>query len=137
LLNFQVNKERLAFVVDEYGVIQGIVTLEDILEEIVGEFTTDMAASSRDVHPQEDGSYLIDGSANIREINRALEWNLDTSSAKTINGLLVELLESIPEFPVGVKVGDYYAEIIQVKDNMIKTVRIWHADRGRDSDDPV
>ncbi len=137
LLNFQINKERLAFVVDEYGVIQGIVTLEDILEEIVGEFTTDMAASSRDIHPQEDGSYLIDGSANIREINRALDWNLDTSSAKTINGLLVELLESIPEFPVGVKVGDYYAEIMQVKDNMIKTVRMWHTDRGRDSDNPV
>jgi Mg2+/Co2+ transporter CorB len=130
LMNFQANKERLAFVVDEYGVIQGIVTLEDILEEIVGEFTTDMAASSREIHPQEDGSYLIDGGANISEINRALEWDLDTGSAKTINGLLVELLESIPEFPVGVRVGDYYAEIVQVKDNMIKTVRMWHAERS-------
>lgn len=127
LLNFQSNKERLAFVVDEYGVIQGIVTLEDILEEIVGEFTTDISDTSRDIHPQADGSYLIDGSTNIRSINRALEWDLDTSIAKTINGLLVEVLESIPESATGLQLGEYFAEIVQVKDNMIKTVRMWHS----------
>ncbi|MDT8427291.1 MAG: HlyC/CorC family transporter [Pseudomonadales bacterium] len=125
LLNFQSNKERLAFVVDEYGVIQGIVALEDILEEIVGEFTTDISDHSRDIHPQADGSYLIDGSTSIRNINRALGWDLDTSIAKTINGLLVEALESIPDSATGLQLGEYYAEIVQVKDNMIKTVRMW------------
>jgi Mg2+/Co2+ transporter CorB len=126
LFNFQNNRKRLAFVVDEYGVMKGIVTLEDILEEIVGEFTTDMADSSQDIHPQADGSFLIDGSATLRDINRALQWQLDTSNAKTLNGLLVEALESIPDFAVGIQLGEYYAEIVQVKDNVIKTIRMWH-----------
>jgi Mg2+/Co2+ transporter CorB len=126
LFNFQNNRKRLAFVVDEYGVMKGIVTLEDILEEIVGEFTTDMADSSQDIHPQADGSFLIDGSATLRDINRALQWQLDTSNAKTLNGLLVEALESIPDSAVGIQLGEYYAEIVQVKDNVIKTIRMWH-----------
>jgi len=126
LFNFQNNRKRLAFVVDEYGVMKGIVTLEDILEEIVGEFTTDMANSSQDIHPQADGSFLIDGSATLRDINRALQWQLDTSNAKTLNGLLVEALESIPDSAVGIQLGEYYAEIVQVKDNVIKTIRMWH-----------
>lgn len=125
LFNFQSNRKRLAFVVDEYGVMKGIVTLEDILEEIVGEFTTDMADSSRDIHPQPDGCYLIDGSTTLRDINRILGWELDTSNAKTLNGLLVEALESIPDSSVGIQVGEYYAEIVQVKENVIKTVRMW------------
>jgi Mg2+/Co2+ transporter CorB len=127
LFNFQNNRKRLAFVVDEYGDIQGIVTLEDILEEIVGEFTTDMADSSKDVHPQTDGTYIIDGTATLRDINRALGWQLGSPTAKTLNGLLVEALESIPDSAVGIRIGDYYAEIVHVKDNMIKTVRMWQS----------
>ena len=135
LINFQNNRKRLAFVVNEYGVVKGIVTLEDILEEIVGEFTTDLAASSRDIHPQPDGTFLIDGTATLREINRMLDWNLESDSAKTVNGLLVEILESIPEKPVGVDLGTYRAEIVQVKGNIIKTVRMWMVEELPEDDE--
>ncbi|MGK0397686.1 MAG: Mg2+/Co2+ transporter CorB, partial [Candidatus Azotimanducaceae bacterium] len=94
LINFQQRKERFGLVVDEYGDIQGIVTLDDILEEIVGEFTTDMAASNVDIHPQDDGSFLIDGSAHIRLINRQLDWLLPQDGPKTFNGLIIEYLET-------------------------------------------
>ena len=124
LFNFQKKKLRMAVVVDEYGAVKGIVTLEDILEEIVGEFTTDLAASSKDIHAQTDGSYLIDGSTSIREINRTLGWDLDSGGAKTINGVLMEILQSIPESSVGVELNGYYAEIVQIKDNVIRTVRM-------------
>jgi len=124
LFNFQKKKLRMAIVVDEYGAVKGMVTLEDILEEIVGEFTTDMADSSKDIHAQVDGSYLIDGATSIREINRTLGWDLDSGGAKTINGLLMEILQSIPESTVGVELNGYYAEIVQTKDNVIRTVRM-------------
>lgn len=125
LFNFQKKKLRMAVVVDEYGAMKGLVTLEDILEEIVGEFTTDMAASSKDIHEQEDGSYLIDGTTSIRDINRVLSWDLDSSGAKTINGLLTDVLESIPDSSIGIDLNGYYAEIVQVKGNVIRTVRMW------------
>lgn len=125
LFNFQKKKLRMAMVVDEYGAIKGIVTLEDILEEIVGEFTTDLAASSKDIHQQQDGSYLIDGATSIREINRTLGWELDSGGAKTLNGMLMEILQSIPESSVGIELDGYYAEIIQIKDNVIRTVHMW------------
>ena len=124
LFNFQKKKLRMAVVVDEYGAVKGIVTLEDILEEIVGEFTTDLAASSRDIHEQEDGSFLIDGFTNIRDINRILSWHLDSSIAKTLNGFLMEILQSIPDSSVGIELDGYYAEIVQVKDNVIRTVKM-------------
>ncbi|HBX37803.1 MAG TPA: magnesium/cobalt efflux protein [Pseudohongiella sp.] len=128
LFNFQRHRKRMAFVVDEYGDVKGIITLEDILEEIVGEFTTDVADSSQDVHPQEDGTYLIDGTATLRDINRILGWELDTTNAKTLNGLLMETLEAIPDSAIGIQIGEYFAEIVQVKDNVIKTVRMWRAE---------
>ncbi len=136
LFNFQKHKKRLAVVVDEYGAVKGIVTLEDILEEIVGEFTTDLATSSRDIHPQSDDSYLIDGGATIRDINKVLNWELHSDEAKTLNGLLMELLESIPDSLVGIKIGRYFAEILQVKDNKIRTVKMWEQPaKSSDADD--
>lgn len=127
LMNFQKMKRRMGFVVDEYGDVQGIVTLEDILEEIVGEFTTDFASvSSQDIHPQEDGSYIIDGLATIRDINKTLKWHLPTKGPKTLNGLIVEHLEHIPEHNLCVKIGSYRIETLQIKDNLVKTARVVH-----------
>lgn len=125
LFAFQNKKMRLAIVVDEYGALRGIVTLEDILEEIVGEFTTDRADSNREIHLQEDGSYLIDGSINIRDLNRILDWDVEGQGAKTLNGLLMEILQSIPDANVGVKLNGYCAEVVQIKDNMFRTIKMW------------
>ncbi len=124
LLNFQRERRRIALVVNEYGDIQGLVTLEDILEEIVGEFTTDPAASSRDIHVQEDGTFLVDGSITIRELNKALEWDLPTEGPKTLNGLILEYLEHIPDPGTSLLIADYPIEIVQTTGNAVKTVHI-------------
>ena len=125
LLKFQHAKERLGLVVDEYGDIQGLVTLEDILEEIVGDFTTTMTpAPSDEVNLQPDGSYLVDGSASIRDINKEMSWQLPTDGPKTLNGLIVEYLEDIPQNNLSVRIAGYPVEIVDVSDNMIKTVRV-------------
>jgi Mg2+/Co2+ transporter CorB len=124
LLNFQREKRRIGLVVDEYGDIQGLVTLEDLLEEIVGEFTTDPGSYSRDIQPQSDGSFVVDGSAHIREINRALDWNLPTDGPRTINGLILEYMEFIPEPGTSLMINGYPMEIIQTKNNQVKMVRM-------------
>src|SRR5690606_20893357 len=116
LINFQKEKKRIALVVNEYGDVRGIVTLEDILEEIVGEFTTDFAANIPEIHPQDDGSYLIDGLAVLRDINRALGWDLPTHGPKTLNGLVLEHLETLPESNLCLRIGDYLIETLQIKD---------------------
>ena len=124
LINFQRERRRIALVVNEYGDIQGLVTLEDILEEIVGEFTTDPAASNRDIHIQEDGTFLVDGSITIRELNKALEWDLPTEGPKTLNGLILEYLEHIPDPGTSLLIADYPIEIVQTTGSAVKTVHI-------------
>jgi len=125
LINFRKNKRRMGFVVDEYGDIQGLVAIEDILEEIVGEFTTDPTALHQPFYQNDDGSYLIDGSTHIREINRHLNVNLPSNGPRTLNGLILEHMEFIPEAGTGLKLNHYPLEIMQVKNNMVKTVRLF------------
>jgi Mg2+/Co2+ transporter CorB len=125
LVKFQHAKERIGLVVDEYGDIQGLITLEDILEEIVGDFTTTMTPTTSDeINLQPDGSYLVDGSASIRDINKEMSWHLPTDGPKTLNGLIIEYLEDIPENNISLRISGYPVEIIDVADNMIKTVRV-------------
>ncbi len=125
LVKFQHVKERLALVVDEYGDIQGLVTLEDILEEIVGDFTTTTTPAPCDeVRQQPDGSYLVDGSATIRDLNKEMSWKFPTDGPKTLNGLIVEYLEDIPQTKLSTRIAGYPIEIIDVSENMIKTVRV-------------
>jgi Mg2+/Co2+ transporter CorB len=124
LLNFQKNKQRIAFVVDEYGDIDGLVTLDDLLEEVVGEFTTDPQFYTRDVHPQDDGSFLVDGSANIREFNRAYGFELPTDGPKTLNGLILETLEDIPEPGTSFRLGYVTVEIVHTLGHAVKMARL-------------
>lgn len=124
LINFQRQQRRIGLVVDEYGEVEGLVTLEDILEEIVGEFTSDPAAFTPDVVAQADGTYLVDGSANIRDLNRAMQWHLPTDGPKTLNGLILEHMEFIPEPGISLRLAGYPLEIVATKDNAVRRVRI-------------
>ncbi len=124
LLNFQKQSRRIGIVVDEYGDVEGIVTLEDILEEIVGELSEENNDLVEDIHPQDDGSYFIDGGAYVRDINRALHWQLPTDGPKTLNGLITETLESLPDANICLVIGEYRLETLQIQDKFIKTVRI-------------
>ena len=122
LLNFKNSKKRFAIVVDEYGEMQGLVTLEDILEEIVGDFTTNTADNDDEVIAREDGSYLIDGAATMREINKATGWDLPTNGPKTLNGIVFEQLESIPDGNVSFVVAGYRFETEEISGTMVKKV---------------
>jgi Mg2+/Co2+ transporter CorB len=124
LVNFQRAKRRLALVVDEYGDIQGLVTLDDILEEIVGEFTTDPADIYREVQQEPDGSFMVSGAANVRELNRMMGWRLPTDGPKTLNGLIVERLETIPEAGARLQLAGYRLEIVQTSENAVRSVRL-------------
>lgn len=124
LLNFQRQRQRFALVVDEYGDIQGLVTLADIMGEIVGEFSTAPGVINPDVHPEPDGSFVVSGSANLRELNRSMNWELPTDGPKTLNGLIVEQLEAIPEPGSTLTISGYPISILQTGENAVRTVRI-------------
>lgn len=125
LVNFQKEKRRLGLVVDEYGDVLGIVTLEDLLDEIIGDFSHIEGEENPDIQPQADGSQIIDGAASIRDINKALGWHLPSEGPKTLNGLVTEALETLPDSPVCLKVGPYRLEILESGDNRVKRVRLW------------
>jgi Mg2+/Co2+ transporter CorB len=124
LLNFKTTRNRFAVVVDEYGEVKGLVTLEDILEEIVGDFTTNTADEADEILARGDSSYLIDGVATIREINKATGWSLPTDGPKTLNGLALEQLESIPDGNVSFMVNGYRFETEEINGNMIKKIAV-------------
>ncbi|EAS63850.1 putative Mg2+ and Co2+ transporter CorB [Vibrio angustum S14] len=125
LLKFQRNKERIGLIVDEYGDIQGLITVEDILEEIVGEFTTSIAPTlAEEITAQSDGSLMIEGSANIRDLNKSLNWKLPTDGPRTLNGLILEHLEYIPDNKVSIMIANHKMEIVEVSDNMIKLIKV-------------
>ena len=128
---FQENQERLAVIVDEYGEVQGLVTLDDIIEEMVGEFTTSTPGATRadQFGWDERGECLLEGSTSLRDINKRLGLNLPTDGPKTLNGLLLEMLEEIPEASVGVKVAGCVIEIVQVQEQVIKMVKIFRPGR--------
>jgi len=123
LLNFQQKKHRLAVVVDEYGEVMGLAALEDILEEIVGNFTSNLAEAVDNIYAQRDGSFIINGSATIREINKSLQWSLPTDGPKTLSGLMLEHLESFPDAKISLNIGKHRLEILELKGNVVQAVR--------------
>ncbi|WP_085596208.1 MULTISPECIES: HlyC/CorC family transporter [unclassified Pseudomonas] len=131
LLNFHKQQRRLGMVVDEYGEVQGIVTLEDILEEIVGEFESEHSLDNPHIHPQADGRYVVEGAASIRELNKSLGWHLPSDGPKTLNGLVTEALETIPDSAVCLKIGRYRLEILETEENRVSRVLIWHTSTTR------
>jgi Mg2+/Co2+ transporter CorB len=126
LQNFQAHQDRIALIVDEYGDLRGLVTLEDILEEIIGEFTSSPLRTGG-YHPQADGSFLVEGSTSLRELNRKLGFSFPLDGPKTVNGLILEHLQEIPEPSTSVKIANHPIEIVQTQDRTVKAVRIFPA----------
>ncbi|AMB80874.1 MAG: CBS domain-containing protein [Pseudomonadales bacterium] len=126
LLNFHKQQRRLGVVVDEYGEVLGIVTLEDILEEIVSEFEDEQNIDNPLIDPLPDGRFVVDGAVSVRELNKALGWHLPCDGPKTLNGLVTEALETIPETTVCLKIGRYRLEILETEENRVSRVLIWH-----------
>jgi Mg2+/Co2+ transporter CorB len=125
LLNFREARQRMGLVVDEYGDIQGLVTLDEILEEIVGDFTSRaLGGRLEDVLPQEDGSYLVRGTVSLRDLNRRLGWQLPTEKSRTLNGLILEYLEHIPEPGTSLMINGYQVEILRARGTTIETARV-------------
>jgi Mg2+/Co2+ transporter CorB len=124
LVQFQKSRQRFALVVDEYGDIQGVVTLEDILEEIVGEFTAAPAGEDDDIVRESDNTWLVRGTANIREMNRVMNWNLPTDGPKTLNGLILEYLETIPESGTSLNIDGYPIDILEATGSRVRSARI-------------
>lgn len=132
LLNFHKQQRRMGVVVDEYGEVLGIVSLEDILEEIVGEFESEQALDNPHIHPQPDGRLVIEGAASIRDLNRSLSWHLPSDGPKTLNGLITEALETIPDSSVCLKIGPYRLETLETEDNRVTRVLMWQNTRTKD-----
>ncbi len=124
LLNFKSNKRRLGLVIDEYGDILGLLTVEEILEEIVGEFTKDTLGKPTEIQPQKDGSYIVTGGTNIRELNRSMGWNLPTSGARTLNGLITDVLEDIPQAGTSLTIGDFHMEILKTRGTAVQAAKL-------------
>jgi Mg2+/Co2+ transporter CorB len=124
IVQFQRARQRTAFIVDEYGDIQGIVTLEDILEEIVGDFTSEPTPAHADVRKDGTGGYVVKASANLRALNRMMSWHLPTDGPKTLNGLILEKLETIPATGTDLMLDDYPVQILETSDNVVESVRI-------------
>ena len=124
LFNFQKNKKTVAVIIDEYGSVKGLVTIKDVLEVIVGELATDIDRESVEIMEQKDGSYLIDASIPLRELNKKLNWQLPINGAKTLNGLIIDQVETIPENNIKIEIDNYAIETVLIRNNMIKIARV-------------
>ena len=124
LFNFQKNKKTVAVIIDEYGSVKGLVTIKDVLEEIVGELATDIDRETVEIMEQKDGSYLIDASIPLRELNKKLNWQLPINGAKTLNGLIIDQVETIPENNIKIEIENYSIETVLIRNNMIKIARV-------------
>jgi len=134
LANFQLESRRVGLIVDEYGDIEGLITLRDILEIIVGEITSD-TVEKMDIMPQADGSFILEGSMIIRDINRRIKWDLPTDGPKTLSGLILETAQSIPESNMGISIGEYRFETVLIKDNVVKLARAQRIEEIEEDDE--